>query len=66
MDERQAAEQEHRLMARDEKEQLYREHVRREGREQWNDHPDGCFFCGGNHHSSECNDAEAVQEWEDF
>ena len=53
-------------MARDEKEQLYREHVRREGREQWNDHPDGCFFCGGNHHSSECNDAEAVQEWEDF
>ena len=34
---------------------LYREHVKAEGRNAWNDNPDGCYYCGSpHHHSSDC------------
>lgn len=52
------------------RERYYREHIARE----WADsdecpsnptHPDGCFYCGGNHPSDCCTDREARDEyWE--
>lgn len=37
----------------------YTTHLEREGSEPWNDHPDGCWFCGStHHHSNECPDRE--------
>lgn len=32
----------------------YQEHVALEGSNQWNANPDGCFFCGCDHHSDCC------------
>jgi len=37
-------------------ERAYRAHLAREGSNPWNDHPDGCYFCGGDHHSDCCPD----------
>ena len=43
------------------REQQYREHLKREGRSQTNENPDGCYFCGsGWHHSDDCPDREPV------
>jgi hypothetical protein len=41
-------------------EQLKCCHIAAEGRNAWNDNPDGCYYCGSpHHHSSDCQDAEA-------
>lgn len=37
-----------------EMEEAYQEHVAKEGSRQWNDNPDGCFYCGCDHHSDCC------------
>lgn len=37
----------------------YRDHVRREGRQSWNDNPDGCYWCGSmHHHSNDCRERD--------
>lgn len=37
-----------------------RQHIEAEGRNAWNDNPDGCYYCGSpHHHSSDCQDPEA-------
>ena len=35
-------------------EQEYLSHLSSEGSNAWNDNPDGCYFCGGDHHSDCC------------
>jgi len=35
-------------------EESYRNHLSNEGGNSWNENPDGCFFCGGDHHSDSC------------
>lgn len=36
-------------------EKEYQEHISREGRFSWNQHPDGCYYCGRyNHKSGDC------------
>lgn len=36
-------------------EQEYQEHLANEGDQSWNQHPDGCYYCGSSaHHSQDC------------
>lgn len=37
-------------------EEAYQQHIANEGTNTWNSNPDGCFFCGGDHHSDCCPD----------
>jgi hypothetical protein len=42
----------------------YAEHLAREGNQPWNNHPDGCFYCGSSlHHSDCCPNRTAEDEW---
>jgi len=39
-------------------EEDYLNHLKNEGDNAWNEHPDGCYFCGGDHHSDCCPNPE--------
>lgn len=40
-------------------EEAYQRHIVQEGNNTWNEHPDGCFYCGsGEHHSQDCPDKQ--------
>lgn len=49
----------------EEMERLLRAHMRGEGSGPWNEHADGCFYCGAwQHHSQECPERDAHEWWE--
>lgn len=50
-------------MTYEEKEEILRRHAEREGPGLHDIHPDGCFYCGGNHLSDCCPDERAKDEW---
>ena len=40
-------------------EDVYQKHIALEGSNTWNEHPDGCFYCGSSHHhSQDCPDKQ--------
>lgn len=44
-------------------EQLFQDHIRREGRGVSNENPDGCYYCGSlSHHSDGCLERELGEE----
>lgn len=45
-------------------ERKYQEHLEREGTKPWNDHPDGCWWCGSaSHHSTSCPNRTPDDHW---
>jgi hypothetical protein len=44
------------------KETAYQDHI---AEESMNPHIEGCFYCGGYHHSDCCPDSESVNEYWD-
>lgn len=35
-------------------EEDYQRHIANEGNRHYNQHPDGCYFCGSDYHHSDC------------